>query len=139
MMTQNHKLMISLAEKFDESESSSKLENGLPNPRTYIPKAVLASVENGLVSPSMLQGKLDKVDDLNGDFVTIDAVPASPGKPASNAAVEFTLWITYPPDKEKGEEEPSKHVVAFGHSQTWQDALLHAILGFLRECEKGER
>lgn len=134
MMTQNHKLMISLAEKHDESEREDQT-----NPRAYIPKAVLASVENGLVSPSMLGAALKKIDNLNGDFVQIGAVPAIGNKPGSNEAVEFTLWTPVPPDKEKGENSPSKNVIAFSHSQTQQDALLHAILGFLRECDKGQR
>lgn len=93
MMTQNHKLMIELANELDGSISD----------------AVTASVENGLVSPSMLKSELMKIDDLSGHFDELER------------SVEFTL---------KNENDV---IVAYGRSQTWEDALLHAVLGHLRE------
>lgn len=118
MMTVNHKSMLELAQKHTGSNNEQK---------QALVEAVLASVENGLVSPSMLKANLAKLPFVNVDINKLEK------------SIEFRFWTPVEAREELGETEPTKDVWAYGRSQTWQDALLHAILGYLRECEKGQR
>lgn len=110
MQTKNHKAMIDLATKHQG---------------VLIATAVLRSVENDMVSPSMLQVELQKIDSVSGHFNKI-----------SDQSVEFELTTVQPPREELGETEERTERIAWSQSQSNNEALLHAILGFLRELDQ---
>lgn len=118
MLKANHLAMIEIANKNLKAESVRTRS---------LAEAVIDSIENDLVSPSMLKTKLEELEFVNCRIEKFEK------------SIQFEFYSDLEPRLEVGETEPTEDIWARGRSQTWQDAVLHAILGYFRECEKGQR